>query len=272
MAGEPVPTATSKGQRTCPEETTLQLAGRVAAITGWTTAVGIGIARAYLAEGASVALLAGDAEEGELALARLGPTAQVGEGATGAGGRTMTVTGDASLQADVEGFIDATVARYGRIDVLVINAEDAAPTRPVVDVTDEEWDAVLGRVLSSAFWASRRALQVMIPAGSGRIMTVLAAGTERDPPASPALAAATGAVNGLTRSLAAAVAGTGITVNALSPGTVRAGPPSELPTATGIGRPNTVEEVAAIAVFLASDAGRPVNGAVVVVEGGTAHY
>ena len=240
----------------------MQLAGRVAAITGGTSSIGAGIARACLAEGASVALMVPSGTEDDPVLAGLGT-----------GDRTLVVPGDTSAQADVEGFIDATVERYGRIDVLVNNAGGAAPGRSLVEVTDEEWDLVLHRVLYSAFWATRRALRVMIPERRGRIINVSANDVDRGGPPSPVLAAALSAVEGLTRSVAAAVADTGITVNSLCPGVVLAdGPTADSAGASGVRRANTVEEVAAIALLMASDAGGSITGAVVRVEGGAAHY
>ena len=88
--------------------------GRIAAITGGTAGIGRGIAEAFLAEGASVALMARSADKAQLVLDELG----AGDGA-------IFVAGDATSQADVEGFIDATVENFGRIDILVNNAGGA---------------------------------------------------------------------------------------------------------------------------------------------------
>ncbi|MFM8354718.1 MAG: SDR family NAD(P)-dependent oxidoreductase, partial [Gammaproteobacteria bacterium] len=90
------------------------LSGRVAAITGGTAGIGLGIAAALLREGASVALMARDAARGARAVAGLA-----------AGEQAMFVACDATVQGDVEGFIDATVGRFGRLDILVNNAGGA---------------------------------------------------------------------------------------------------------------------------------------------------
>lgn len=91
------------------------LAGKVAAITGGSAGIGRAIAAAFLAEGPAVALFARGRDKGEAALA-----------AMGAGERGLFVAGDATEQRDVEGFVDAVVARFGRVEILVNNAGEQA--------------------------------------------------------------------------------------------------------------------------------------------------
>ena len=95
-----------------------KLAGRVAAITGGSAGIGLGIAAAFVAEGASVSLMARNPEKGAQAAASLG----VGE-------RAIFIQGDAMVQADVEGFVDQTVERLGQVDILVNNAGGAGDLR-----------------------------------------------------------------------------------------------------------------------------------------------
>lgn len=257
-----------------------KLDGRVAAITGGTAGIGLGIAQAFLAEGASVALMARNPEKGARAVASLG-----------AGDRARFISGDAMVQGDVEGFIDATVAAFGRVDILVNNAGGALDLQPVMDLSDEAFDGAMKWNLYSTFWAMRRAMRDMVPRGWGRVINISSVEGKIGKVAFGAYTAAKHAINGLTKSAAREVGPIGITVNAICPGLVitdivRDNGPA---TAAAMGlsfdemvalfskeaaiqRPNTVEEIAAMAVLLASDAGAGITGATLSVDGGTAPY
>ncbi|MDE0064545.1 MAG: SDR family NAD(P)-dependent oxidoreductase, partial [Gammaproteobacteria bacterium] len=108
------------------------LQGKVAAVTGGTAGIGLGIARAFLAEGAMVALMARGKARAERALAELD-----------AGERCVFIPGDAMVRADVEGFVDGTLERFGRIDVLVNNAGGAGELKPLVELSDEAFDQAM---------------------------------------------------------------------------------------------------------------------------------
>ena len=120
----------------------MQLDGKIAAITGGTAGIGRGIAEAFLAEGASVALMARNQEKGQRVLDELG-----------AGERCRFIRGDAMVQADIEGFVDATVAEFGRIDILVNNAGGAGNLQPAYQLSDEEFEqakaSVIGRMTAA---------------------------------------------------------------------------------------------------------------------------
>jgi NAD(P)-dependent dehydrogenase (short-subunit alcohol dehydrogenase family) len=256
------------------------LKGRVAAITGGTAGIGRAIAEAFLAEGASAALMARSPEKGRRALAEIG-----------AGDRCAFVPGDAMIQADVEGFVDATVERFGTIDVLVNNAGGAGDLKPLVDLSDDAFDESMKWNVYSTFWATRRALPTMIEKRSGRIINISSVEGKQGKPVFTAYTTAKHAVNGMTKSLAREVGTSGITVNSICPGLVITdivrdnGPATaeamgmtfdemiELFSAeSALKRPNTVEEVAAVALLLASDAGAGITGANLSVDGGTAQY
>ena len=256
------------------------LAGKVAAITGGTAGIGRAIAEAFLAEGASIALLARNAARGEAALAEMR-----------AGERGLFVAGDAMHQADVEGFVDKAVARFGRFDILVNNAGGAGDLQPLVDLSDAAFDEAMKWNVYANFWASRRALKIMIPAGWGRIINISSIEGKHGKAVFTAYTAAKHAVNGLTKSLAREVGVHGITVNAICPGLVitdiirQNGPATAqamgmsfddmiamFASESAIKRPNTVAEVAAMALLLASDAGAGITGALLSVDGGTAQY
>ncbi|MET4167562.1 MULTISPECIES: SDR family NAD(P)-dependent oxidoreductase [Gordonia] len=258
----------------------MKLQDKVVAVTGGTQGIGRGIAEAALAEGAKVALNGRTKEKGDKALADLG-----------AGDRAAFFAGDVTLQADVEDFIEQTVSTFGRIDVLVNNAGGANDLQPTAQLSDEEWNLVLNWNLNSNFWATRRALQHMIPQSYGRIINISSVEGKQGKPVFTAYVAAKHAINGMTKSIAREVGTQGITVNAICPGLVitdiikNNGPQTAAAMGmsfeemvdlfaqeSAIKRPNTVEEVSAMAMLLASDAGAGITGAILSVDGGTASY
>jgi 3-hydroxybutyrate dehydrogenase/3-oxoacyl-[acyl-carrier protein] reductase len=258
----------------------MQLSGHTAAITGGTAGIGLGIAEAYLAEGANVALMARTQSKGERVLKALG-----------AGDRAIFIAGDVMQQQDVEGFIDSTIDHFGSVDVLVNNAGGAGDLRPMVEMTDESFDQTMKWNVYSTFWASRRALRTMIDRQQGRIINISSVEGKIGKPVFSAYTAAKHAINGMTKSLAQEVGTQNITVNAICPGLIITDIVRENGPATAeamgmsfdemvdmfaqdsaIKRPNTVEEVAALAVLLASAAGAGITGALLSVDGGTAPY
>lgn len=258
----------------------MQLQGRVAAVTGGTAGIGRAIAETYLREGARVALMARNAERGRQVAEELGGT-----------DRVIFLPGDAMVQADVEGFVDAAADALGPIDVLVNNAGGATDLQPLVKVTDEAWDTVIKWNLYSTFWATRRVLPAMTERGWGRVINISSVEGKHGKPVFTAYTTAKHAINGFTKCVAREVGTAGVTVNAICPGLVitdivRQNGPA---TAEAMGltfdemvasfakdcaleRPVTVEEVAAVALLLASDSGGGITGALLSVDGGTAQY
>lgn len=258
----------------------MRLEGKVAAITGGTAGIGRGIAEAFLAEGASVTLMARNAEKGAAAINELG-----------APDRSAFISGDAMIQGDVEGFIDATAKKFGRLDILVNNAGGAGDLQPAVELSDETFDETMKWNVYSTFWASRRALKLMLPNKWGRIINISSTEGKVGKPVFTAYTAAKHAVNGMTKSMAQEVGTEGITVNSICPGLVITDIVKDNGPATAeamgisfdemvalfsqesaIKRPNTVEEVAAVALLLASDLGGGITGGTLSVDGGTAPY
>ena len=258
----------------------MRLEGRIAAITGGTAGIGRGIAEAFLAEGGRVALMARNAEKAARMLAQL----QVGD-------RAWFCPGDATVQADVEGFVDQTIGRFGRLDILVNNAGGAGDLQPLAQLSDDAFDLAIKWNLYATFWACRRALPHLTEQGFGRIINISSTEGKVGKAVFTAYTAAKHAVNGLTKSLAQEVGTQGVTVNAICPGLIITDIVRENGPATAdamgisfdemvdmfaedaaIKRPNTVEEVAAMAVLLASDAGAGITGATLSVDGGTAPY
>jgi NAD(P)-dependent dehydrogenase (short-subunit alcohol dehydrogenase family) len=256
----------------------MQLTGRVAAITGGTAGIGLAIAEAFVSAGARVAVMARNQKRGRQVAAELGDGA-------------LFVAGDATEQKDVEGFVDAAVAEFGRVDILVNNAGGANDLQPLVSISDAEWDLVMRWNLYSTFWATRRALPGMVERGWGRVINVSSVEGKHGKPVFTAYTTAKHAINGLTKSVAREVGTAGVTVNAICPGLVitdivRQNGPTTAATMgmtfdemvaafakdSALERPVTVEEVAAVALLLASDAGGGMTGALLSVDGGTAQY
>lgn len=258
----------------------MKLAGKVAAITGGTAGMGRGIAEAFLAEGAKVALFARNPDKGAKVLEELG-----------AGENAIFVAGDVMSQQDLEGFVDQAKAHFGTLDILVNNAGGAGDLQPLVNLSDHAFDEAMKWNVYSTFWASRRALPTMLEKGFGRIINISSMEGKHGKPVLTAYSAAKHAVNGMTKSLAREVGAAGVTVNAICPGIVitdiikNNGPATAkamglefeemidlFAQEAAIKRPNTVEEVAAVAVLLASEAGGGITGQQISVDGGTAQY
>jgi 3-hydroxybutyrate dehydrogenase len=256
------------------------LEGKVAVVTASTLGIGRGIAEAFLHEGARVVLNGRDKARGDTVLRELG-----------AGERAVFAAGDVTRLDDVERLVLTAVERYGRLDILVNNAGGASRPAPVVETTDEEWDLVLRWNLSSTFWGTRAALRHMLPQRAGRIINISSVEGKQGKPALAPYVAAKHAVCGLTKAVAREAGPSGVTVNSICPGLVvtdiirRTGPKTaeamgitydELiamyAKESALGRPNTVAEVAALAVFLAGEQAAGINGALLSVDGGTAAY
>jgi 3-hydroxybutyrate dehydrogenase len=258
------------------------LDGRVAIVTGSTSGIGLGIARALAGAGASVVINGfGEPEAVRRTLAEL----------TALGGPAVYSAADLSKPAAIGDLTGTALDAFGRIDVLVNNA-GIQHVSPIESFPPEKWDAVLAINLSSAFHAIRLALPEMRRQGGGRIVNVASAHGLVGSPFKSAYVAAKHGILGLTKVVALETAEDGITCNAICPGYVYT-PLVEAQiegqaAAHGIPRaavihdvllaqqPNkrfaTVEEIGAVALFLASDAAASITGAALPVDGGwTAH-
>lgn len=168
-------------------------------------------------------------------------------------------------------------AEHGRLDILVNNA-GIIPRKPILDTTDDDWQAVIDSNLSSYFRLSREAARLMVPARRGRIIMVSSIMGLLARPTIPGYVTAKAALHGMTRALAVELAQHGITVNALAPGfvptdataTLHADPKFNewISGRAPLGRWCDPAELAGPAVFLASDAASYVTGHILVVDGG----
>jgi 2-dehydro-3-deoxy-D-gluconate 5-dehydrogenase len=244
-----------------------RLDGRVALITGANRGIGAGLALALAEAGADMVLL-GRSEPG----ATMSRIEALGRRVGWAGHDLATAT-PAELGAAVETVRD----EYGGLDILVNNAgiirRGPASEHPATD-----WDDVMTVNLDAVFHLSQAAGRLMLAQGSGKIINIASVLSFQGGIRVPSYAAAKHAVLGLTRALANEWAGSGVNVNAISPGYIttdntaplRADPERERSIVERIpaGRWGTPEDLAGAVVFLASDAARYVHGAVLPVDGG----
>ena len=258
----------------------MKLEGKVAAVTGGSRGIGRGIVEAFLDEGASVVLNGRSEDKGAQALKEIDE-----------GERAHFIAGDVTQESTMQEVVDGTVERYGRIDILVNNAGGSSGFAPVAEMETESWEHTMLWNISATFWGTKYAFKHMIPQESGRVINISSLEGKHGKPGISACVAAKHAINGLTKSAAKEVGTLGITVNALCPGLIYtdilrdAGPAAaasmgltfdemieQFASESSIKRVNTVEEVGAVAVLLASDIGAGITGALWSVDGGTAAY
>ncbi len=251
-----------------------RLEGKVALVTGSTRGIGRATAARFAAEGASV-IVTGRTEEAGCLVEK-----EIRE----AGGEATFVRTDLAQEEQVRAAVEAAVERYGKLHVLVNNA---APTdlmgpgrldRSVVEITDDAWDAILRVALKAVVWACRHAIPRIAEAGGGAVVNISSAASVLGVAGLDAYTAAKGAMNALTRSMAVEFAPQNIRVNGIVSGMVLTsegahkmmadpvlGPATRAIHLTRLGLP---EDLAAAALFLASDEAAFITGANIPVDGG----
>jgi len=244
------------------------LTGQVAAITGGNGGIGLGAAKGLARAGATVTILARNAEKSALAL----------EALRSLGGKAFASRVDVRDSEALGAAIDEVATRQGRLNILVNNAGTNIRKRPET-LSAEEWHAVMDTNITSAFLASRAAYPHMRAAGGGKILNNGSMMSLFGTPWTPAYAASKGAMVQLTKSLATAWAPDNIQVNCFLPGwidtelTRRArsevdGLHEKVLARTPAGRWGNIDDFQGLAVFLASSASDFVTGAVIAVDGG----
>lgn len=243
------------------------LVGRTAVVTGSTRGLGRAFAHALAGAGANIVVVGRDEE----AAARVrSEIAELGVG-------VEVVMADVTQRPDVERILERTVAAFGRADVLVNNAGTCVH-KPAVDVTDDEWDAVMNVNLRGVWIASQVFGRHMIDQGGGSIVNIgsMSGAIVNRPQWQPAYNASKAAVHHLTRSLAAEWAPSKVRVNALAPGYMRTDmAPVDEPQYqrywiedTPQNRAGEPDELGPAIVFLASDASSFMTGSVLTIDGG----
>jgi 3-oxoacyl-[acyl-carrier protein] reductase len=245
----------------------LTLEGRSALVTGGSRGIGRAVCELFAQLGARVAV---NFLRGERA------ARQVVEAIQGAGGEAVALRADVSVPAEAAGLVEQTVARFGALDVLVVN-HGIWKRAPIQELSPEQWEETLGVNLRGAYAVCAAAARHMVPRGSGNIVLVASTAGQRGEARYSHYAASKGALLAFTRSLAAELAPSGIRVNAVAPGWVLTdmtrdalegpeGPEAlaRIPRRT----PGTPLEVAGPIAFLASGLASYVCGEVLCVNGG----
>ena len=258
------------------------LKGQVAVVTGGGRGIGRAIARRLAGEGANVVVAARTAKEIE------GVAAEI----TAAGGGAAAVAGDVSREEDCQRIVATAREKFGTVHILVNNAGDYGPVKPVEEITPAEWDEVIAVHLRGAFLLTRLVLPEMYARGSGVILNISSLSAKSAFAWGSPYAAAKAGMLGLTRVTAAEAARKGVRVNAICPGPVtetrmskelgrvlaeRLQVSREEQLASfleGIlqGRGQTADEIAAAALFLVSDQASAITGQALNVDGGASFY
>ncbi|TQS46140.1 SDR family NAD(P)-dependent oxidoreductase [Cryptosporangium phraense] len=250
------------------------LQGAVVIVTGGASGQGLAATRLFAERGSTVVIADWNRTGAEEAAAKL----------TADGTPALGIQVDVSDEAAVAAMVDATMDRFGRIDVLFNNAGVGFSARSryamasVVDTPAEDWDAILAINLKGPALCCKHVLPIMATQGRGAVVNNASINGLVAMPGADAYTAAKGGLVALTRVLAADWGPRGVRVNCICPGGVDTPMISEILHADGgreaaaagnpLGRVARPDEIASVAVFLASDAASYVNGVILPVDGG----
>ena len=244
------------------------LHGKVAIVTGGNGGIGLGMARGLASAGATVVIAARNLEKSRAAVAEL----------EGRGWAACAIPVDVTQDAAVNALITQTVEHHGRLDILVNNAGTNI-RQPAHDLTIAQWHTVINTNLTSAFLCAKAAYPALKRGGGGKIINIGSMMSIFGASFAPAYAASKGGIVQLTRSLASAWARDNIQANAVLPGWIDTdltrGAREQIPglhenvlRRTPAARWGVIDDLAGIAVFLASPASDFVSGAAIPVDGG----
>lgn len=250
----------------------MRLEGKVAVVTGAGSGIGRAMAIRFAAEGARV--VAADRNPQRLD--------EVVETISSTGGNVVSAQGDIANQAAAEGLIDLAVNTYGRVDILCNNAGVMDYMQGIGEVSDEIWRRVLGINLDGPMFATRRAVQVMLKQGGGSIINTASTAGIQGGAAGVAYTVSKHGLVGLTRNTAWMYAKKGIRCNAICPGgtatNIAESMPPERLDPEGARRAGEYaalipallnpEDIANLALFLASDESCHINGAIIPADAG----
>src|SRR3954470_17951498 len=243
--------------------------GKVAFVTGAANGIGRAAALAFAREGASV-VAADISERGNQETARM-----IEE----LGGRALAVRCDVMRTEDVEAALDKAVETFGRLDVAFNNAGVEQPITAAADLTEDDWDRIVGINLRGVFLCMKYEIQLMLKQGGGAIVNTSSGAGVKGFKGQAAYAAAKHGVIGLTRSAALDYAPRNVRVNAVCPGIIDTPMMDRFTGGTDAGRERVIaqepvgrmgrpEEIADAVVWLCSDAAAFVVGHAMVIDGG----
>jgi len=247
----------------------MRLQGKVAIVTGAATGIGKAIAVRFAQEGVAVTIDY---------VGHTGPAGEVVGAIEHAGGRALAINADISNEDDVRHLVDQTISKWGRLDILVNNA-GVEEKHPFLDVPLALWKKTIAIDLTGPWLCTQAAARQMIKQGeSGRIINISSVHEDMPMPTNAAYCAAKGGLRMLMRTLAVELGPHQITVNNIGPGAIdtpmdaslKAQPElmkillGEIP----LGRMGKPEDVAGLAVYLASDEASYVTGSTYFIDGG----
>ncbi|MGB8897890.1 MAG: glucose 1-dehydrogenase [Methylocella sp.] len=246
-----------------------RLSGKIAVVTGASKGIGAGIAKGLAAEGAAVVINYASSKDG---------AERVVADIKGKGGKAIAVQGDVAKTADVKKIFAETKKAFGRLDILVNNAGVCYSFLPLEEVTEEDFHRHFNVNVLGLLLATREAAKLFGDEG-GSVINIGSAVTELNSPNTVVYTATKGAVDAVTRVLAKELGPRKIRVNSINPGLVDTEGThamgvigndfeKQFVAQTPLGRTGQPDDIAPVAVFLASDESRWVTGDTLVVSGG----
>ncbi len=252
----------------------MRIEGKVAIVTGAASGIGKATAEVFAKQGAKVVVADINLTDAE----------KVAAGITESGGEAIAVKADVANARDIEAMIALAVSEYETLDILVNNAGIMDNFEPAGDIEDAKWERVFSVNTDGVMLGTREALKIFREKKKGSIINISSIGGLYGSRAGAAYTASKHAVNGFTKNTGYMYANEGIRCNAIAPGAVETNIGSTMTAINEFGmgrmqpgmalnpRMGQPEEIAQVALFLASDEASFVNGAVIVADGGWTAY
>lgn len=252
----------------------MKLSGKVAIVTGAASGMGKAIAELFAAEGAKV--IVSDLRQEQ--------ASQVVETIEQQGGTALAVQANVASEEDVQQLFEAAVSAYGTVDILINNAGIMDNFVPAADLTDELWEKVFAVNTTGPMRTTRKALSIFVPKQSGVIVNIASAGGLFGSRSGAAYTASKHAVIGFTKNVGYQYASLGIRCNAIAPGGVNTNISASMTAPNPFGAEKAMagmglnprlgepEEIAKVALFLASEDSSFVNGTTITADAGWTAY